>query len=89
VFAPFIYIEDSEDVDGSHAVLAEPSRMSTFGPPTLAMGTAVTPGGSVIMARGPKIDPYYLIRQASHLATAVTFRVLTRMSRVDWIRSGS
>jgi hypothetical protein len=89
VFAPFIYIEDSEDVDGSHAVLAEPSRMSTFGPPTLAMGTAVTPGGSVIMARGPKIDPYYLIRQASHPATAVTFRVLTGMSRVDWIRSGS
>jgi hypothetical protein len=89
VFAPFIYIEDSEDVDGSHAVIAEPSRMSTFGPPTLAMGSAVTPGGSVIMARGPKIDPYYLIRQACRPHLAVTLSMLTEMGRVDWIRSGS
>jgi hypothetical protein len=61
VFAPFIYIEDSEDVDGSHAVPAELTRMSSFGPPSVAMGTAMTPGGSVIIAKGPKIDPYYLI----------------------------
>lgn len=61
VFAPFIFIDDPLDINGQRGFVHEPSR-STLGTPSTT--PQLTSGGSSILLKGPKIDPYYLITQA-------------------------
>lgn len=57
VFAPFIFIEDPLDINGQLGLVHESSR----GTPTTT--PHMTPGGSSMLLKSPKIDPYYLITQ--------------------------
>ncbi|EKM60968.1 uncharacterized protein PHACADRAFT_204113 [Phanerochaete carnosa HHB-10118-sp] len=60
VFAPFIFIEDPLDINGQRGLLPEgptARRMSTL---TSSPGSLST-GGSTLLGKSNKVDPYYLI----------------------------
>ncbi|KAK7463748.1 hypothetical protein VKT23_005685 [Stygiomarasmius scandens] len=56
VFAPFIFIEDPFDVNGQRGFIdGSPRKSST------SMGNSISPSTSLILGKGNKVDPYYLI----------------------------
>lgn len=75
VFAPFIFIEDPLDPDGSFENLTRPSTSSGVPSPLIQ-------SGNTLLSR-PKIDPYYLITNVSvlHLFRLFASGVLLEATR--------
>ncbi|KAF8508127.1 hypothetical protein JB92DRAFT_2733475 [Gautieria morchelliformis] len=62
IFAPFIFIEDPMDAKG-HLHDGGSRLNSINGPITSSSGVVNNAGGSTILGKANKIDPYYLITQ--------------------------
>ncbi|KAJ3753285.1 hypothetical protein EV360DRAFT_87931 [Lentinula raphanica] len=77
VFAPFIFVEDPVDVNGQCGFNADGTR----GPNSAGVpGNAG--GGSTLLGKGNKVDPYYLISNASALSNLTKVGSLKRMDDV-------